>query len=258
MLSYSSNKAEATRFSPCGKRSTGLDMIFMRVEFVLPAFLFCLYYALLKTKIKIFDCIIFIAFAFFCYKVPNSITSSCLLLLLLICCFVANFLTKMSLNNNQNKLLLLFLIAVVLLILFTTYYITFTASFKNVLQNMPGAIWARFELSKVGYDIFGFSLFGKFIEYYTIAVAEMKKYNVREWWVILDCSYFYLPIIHGLIVYAIYLGMVFTSLIRGILKKEYFYALLIVVIVIYGVSETVIFRAVMMPFFAYTFFLPKT
>ena len=81
---------------------------------------------------------------------------------------------------------------------------------------------------------------------------------MREWWVILDCSYFYLPIIHGLIVYAIYLGMVFTSLIRGILKKEYFYALLIVVIVIYGVSETVIFRAVMMPFFAYTFFLPKT
>lgn len=222
------------------------------------AFLFCLYYSLKKKKIKLFDYVLFVIFAFLCYKVPNSITSSCLLLLLLICCFVANFLTKMSLNNNQNKLLLLFLIAVVLLILFTTYYITFTASFKNVLQNMPGAIWARFELSKVGYDMFGFSLFGKFIEYYTIAVAEMKKYNVREWWVILDCSYFYLPIIHGLIVYAIYLGMVFTSLIRGILKKEYFYALLIVVIVIYGVSETVIFRAVMMPFFAYTFFLPKT
>ena len=46
--------------------------------------------------------------------------------------------------------------------------------------------------------------------------TTLKKYNVREWWVILDCSYFYLPIIHGLIVYAIYLGMVFTSLIEKI------------------------------------------
>lgn len=28
MVSYSSNKAEAIRFSPCGLDSTGLDMIF--------------------------------------------------------------------------------------------------------------------------------------------------------------------------------------------------------------------------------------
>ena len=217
-------------------------------------FLFCLYYALLKTKIKIFDYIIFIAFAFFCYKVPNSITSSCLLVLLFLFCLIANGISRLSLSKNQNLLVLLFLLTVVLLILFFTYYITFTSSFKTTLQNMPGCIWARFELSKVGYDMFGFSLFGKFVEYYTIAVSEMKKYKINEWWVILDCSYFYLPIIHGLIVYSIYLAMLFASLVRGVLKKEYLYAFLMVLIAIYGVSETVIFRAVMMPLFAYTFF----
>ena len=48
--------------------------------------------------------------------------------------------------------------------------------------------------------------------------------------------------------------MLFASLVRGVLKKEYLYAFLMVLIAIYGVSETVIFRAVMMPLFAYTFF----
>ncbi len=40
MVLYFSNKAEASRFSPCSTDSTGLDMIFYAGGFVLPAFIF--------------------------------------------------------------------------------------------------------------------------------------------------------------------------------------------------------------------------
>ena len=56
-------------------------------------------------------------------------------------------------------------LAVVIGVLVLNYYITFTGAFKTVLQNMPGSIWSRFELSKIGYDLFGFSLFGKYFDF---------------------------------------------------------------------------------------------
>lgn len=216
--------------------------------------LFCLLYALLKTTYKLYDYLIFIALAFFCYKVPNSITSSTSISLLVFFIFLSNCFLRKKTSTKINLVILFISLLLVASVLFFTYYITFTETFKTYLQSLPGSIWARFELSKKGYEIFGFSLLGKYDEFRAMIVDIIQHHGRKAVWLILDCTYFFLPIIHGLIVYVIFLLMLIWSLVRGILAQKYLYALIIIGIVIYGVSETTIFSPVMMPLFAYTFF----
>lgn len=216
--------------------------------------LFCLYSVMLKTSFKFYEYLIFLALAYFCYKIPNSITSASLIFLLAVFAFLSNTILRKNFSKKINYLLLILSLLSVALVLFFTYYITFTETFKADLQSLPGSIWARFELSKKGYDLFGFSLLGKYDEFIAMAVSIIQNYGPKAMWLILDCTYFYLPIIHGLIVYAIFMFMLIWSFVRGVLEQNYLYALIMFVVVIYGVSETTIFRSVMMPLFAYTFF----
>lgn len=215
---------------------------------------FCFYYVMFKTTFRIFDYVLLVVLAFFCYKVPNSITSSSLIILLSFFVLCSNLFLRKKLCKRTNLILLFLSLTFVTAVLFFTYYITFTETFKSYLQNMPGSIWARFELSKKGYEIFGFSLFGRYMDFLTMAVGLIQKYGPNGMWLILDCSYFYLPINHGIIVFMIFMAMLVWSLVRGVLNHQYLYALIIIVMVIYGVSETTIFRPMMMPVFAYTFF----
>lgn len=87
---------------------------------------------------------------------------------------------------------------------------------------MPGSIWARFELSKIGYDLFGFSLFGKYDDFHAFIVEQIKSSNSSQSYLILDSAYFYIPIIHGIVVYIIYLGSMLYCLCRSILKMNFY------------------------------------
>lgn len=216
--------------------------------------LFCFFYLMQKTTFKFYDYLVFLVLACFCYKVPNSITSASLITLLMVFVFLSNFFLRKKMSRRINLVILFICLLLVATVLFFTYYITFTEAFKNYLQSLPGSIWARFELSKKGYDIFGFSLLGKYDEFSEMIVGIVQQHGPKAVWLILDCTYFFLPIIHGLIVFLIFLLMLVWSLVRGVLDQKYLYALIIIAIVIYGVSETTIFSPVMMPLFAYTFF----
>lgn len=221
------------------------------------AFLLCLYYVFLKENISYFGYLLLVCVAFFCYSVPNSITSTVLVLMLAFICFLSNLFFRVNIVDKTKYKMIAVFLAVVIGVLALNYYITFTGSFKIYLQNMPGSIWARFELSKIGYDLFGFSLFGKYDDFHAFIVEQIKSSNSSQSYLILDSAYFYIPIIHGIVVYIIYLGSMLYCLCRSILKNEFLYALIIVLIVLYGVSETIIFRSFMMPLFAYTFFSHK-
>lgn len=218
------------------------------------AVLFSFFYVLFKENIKLYDCLLFIALSYFCYKVPNSVTSSALIFLLAICGICTRIFFRKPLSNRLNLLVLLLFLSLVVSVIFFTYYITFTETFRPYLQNMPGAIWARFELSRKGYEMFGFTLFGKYYEFYTVIANIVKTTGPVNVWLILDCAYFYLPIIHGVIVFLIFMTMLIWALIRGVLCHKYLYALIVFLVVLYGVSENIIFRSVMMPIFAYTYF----
>ena len=218
------------------------------------AVLFCFFYVLLKENIKSYDFLLFIALAYFCYKVPNSMTSSALIILLTVCGICIKLFLGKPLSKRHNLLILFLYLSLVALVVFFTYYISFTEAFKSYLLNMPGSIWARFELGRKGYEMFGFTLFGKFYEFHSVINDIIKTTGPVYVWLVLDCAYFFIPIVHGVIVFLIFLAMLIWSLIRGVLSHKYLYALIIFIVVLYGVSENVIFSAVMMPVFAYTFF----
>ena len=117
--------------------------------------------------------------------------------------------------------------------------------FKQYLVNMPGAIWARFELSKMWFDNLGISLFGDF--------ASIKDLALRKVIVCVDCVYFHLPIYYGYAVYIFYMLVLLYILVRSVLRYEYLLAFIIVLTVIYGVSEKLACLASFMPIYAYLF-----
>lgn len=207
--------------------------------------LFCFLYVLKRKHLNVIDYLILIGFSIFCYKIPNSVTTTSIILLLAIACFVDKYLIKNTLTKKYNIVLLWSILFVVGFVLFLTYFITFTGMFKQYLVNMPGAIWARFELSKMWFDNLGISLFGDF--------ATIKDFAIRKVIVCVDCVYFHLPIYYGYAVYIFYMFVLFYILVTSVLRYEYLLAFIIVLTVIYGVSEKLACLASFMPIYAYLF-----
>ena len=207
--------------------------------------LFCFLYVLKRKHFYVIDYLILIGFSIFCYKIPNSITTTCIILLLAIACLVDNYLLKNTLTKKYNNVLLWSILFVVGFVLFLTYFITFTGMFKQYLVNMPGEIWARFVLSKMWFDNLGISLFGDF--------ASIKDLALRKVIVCVDCVYFYLPIYYGYAVYIFYMLLLLYILVISVFRFEYLLAFIIVLTVIYGVSEKLACLASFMPIYAYLF-----
>lgn len=207
--------------------------------------LFCFLYVLKRKHLNVIDYLILIGFSIFCYKIPNSVTTTSIILLLVFACLVDNYLLKNTLTKKYNNVLLWSILFVVGFVLFLTYFITFTGMFKQYLVNMPGAIWARFELSKMWFDNLGISLFGDF--------ASIKDLAIRKVIVCVDCVYFHLPIYYGYAVYIFYMFVLLYILVRSVLCFEYLLAFIIVLTVIYGVSEKLACLASFMPIYAYLF-----
>lgn len=207
--------------------------------------LFCFLYVLKRKHFYVIDYLILIGFSIFCYKIPNSITTTCIILLLAIACLVDNYLLKNTLTRKYNNVLLWSILFVVGFVLFLTYFFTFTGMFKQYLVNMPGEILARFELSKMWFDNLGISLFGDF--------ASIKDLALRKVIVCVDCVYFHLPIYYGYAVYIFYMLVFLYILVRSVFRFEYLLAFIIVLTVIYGVSEKLACLASFMPIYAYLF-----
>lgn len=215
------------------------------------AFLITIYLSLYKDKVNFIYLFVFLALSYFCYKIPNSITSAVVILVLVFCCILGNYLLNFKLSNRFNKVLLVFLLSLFIVLVILIYYVAFTFSFQDILKNMPGAIWARFELGNKAFNVYGVSLFGKFNEFY----ADFMKFpNKADWGLWVDCTYFYLPLYNGILASIFFLGMLFMTIARAVRNFEYKFVLIFFVVIIYGISESSVGTAVFMPVFAYPFF----
>lgn len=88
---------------------------------------------------------------------------------------------------------------------------------------MPGEIWARFVLGNKAFNVYGVSLFGKFNEIY----ADFMKFpNKADWWLWVDCTYFYLPLYNGILASIFFLGMLFMTIARAVRNFEYKFVLI--------------------------------
>lgn len=215
------------------------------------AFLIAIYLSLYKDKVNFIYLFVFLALSYFCYKVPNSITSTVVIVVLAFCCICGNYLINFKISSRSNKVLLVFLLSLFVVFVILIYYVAFTFSFRDILKNFPGEIWARFELGNKAFNVYGVSLFGKFNEIY----ADFIKFpNKADWWLWVDCTYFYLPLYNGILASIFFLGMLFMTIARAVRNFEYKFVLIFFVVILYGISESSVITAVFMPVFAYPFF----
>lgn len=215
------------------------------------AFLITIFLSLYKDRVNFIYLFVFLALSYFCYKVPNSITSTVVIVVLAFCCICGNYLINFKISNRYNKVLLVFLFSLFVVFVIFIYYVAFTFSFRDILKNMPGEIWARFELGNKAFNVYGVSLLGKFNEIY----ADFMKFpNKDAWWLWVDCTYFYLPLYNGILASIFFLGMLFMTIARAVRNCEYKFVLIFFVVILYGISESSVGTAVFMPVFAYPFF----
>ena len=133
-------------------------------------------------------------------------------------------------------------------IIIATYVVAFTEVGKDFLVNLPGSIWARFELGKVAFDRYGLSLFGTPI----VNVFPDPDNNIFEYFVV-DCAYFYFPINYGLVFFISFLFLFVITIYRSIKLKEYKFLIVLISMMIYGTSEILIAVPIMMPVYSYIF-----
>ena len=202
--------------------------------------------------VRIIDIVFVTVSIVFLYYVPRSMTPVFLLLLLLgfqisIYFYKAKFDALVS-NNRIKNVLFYFLVLIVILTIFFTYFISFTNFGKNIFLDMPGSIWARFELGRVAYEKYGFSLFGTPIE----SVFPDPIRNITEYFVV-DCAYFFIPINYGVVSFVLYIFMILTLLRKASFSGDYKLIFVLLLIVFSGVSEVYIFSPILIPIFSCAF-----
>lgn len=208
-------------------------------------------YVLRKNKANLVDFILLLLASAFCYVYPNSITSTLIIFFIAFSLALILFLHKYEFGNRLKYFVLGLSLFIICLILFFTYFITFSDFLKEFLLKMPGSIWARFYLSKASYHSFGFSFFGKYDEYKSILISGINKNS--SWSFPIDCAYFFIPIIHGMVTYLFFLGTLIILTVKSALMKEYLYSCVMICVFLYGVSENTIFTATFMPVYVYLF-----
>lgn len=192
----------------------------------------CILYILKNRILNTWGYIFFLLCSLFCFFVPNSYTSSFLIILLLVMTFFANFLKKANLNNIQKKIIfcscIIFLFSVVLL----TYLIAYFEFCKNFIESLPGALWARFWMGKAAMEQYGLSLFGQ-------SIYIDNSFTV-------DCVYFYVPISFGFVCSFLYLIMLVYSIKKSISDSNYELLAIFILMILYGISEVVVFSPLFM------------
>lgn len=205
-----------------------------------------------NESVRIIDLVFISLSIVFLYYIPRSMTSVVLLTILLCFLFFIYFYkSKLDafFDNKRRKILLFyFVVLLFLLTLFFTYFIAFTDFGKNVFLDMPGSIWARFDLGRIAYEKYGLSLFGTQID----SVFPDPSKNITEYFVV-DCAYFYIPINYGVVSFLLYLSMIFILFKKASLNGDYIFVFVLMLILLYGVSETCILRPLIVPIFCCAF-----
>lgn len=209
---------------------------------------FSFLYVQIKNTVNIKEVAVIIFLIAFLYYIPRSMTPAFLLVLLL--CFLVIFsLFKSKINeyfNNRRRKKILFysVLLIYFAILFFTYFVSFTGFGKEFFLHMPGAIWARFEFGYIAYERYGLSLFGTPIE----SIFPDPEKGITEYFTV-DCAYFFIPINYGVVTFASYIVFMLFMFRKAVLASNYKSIFILLLISLYGISETVIIHLIMVPLF---------
>lgn len=186
-------------------------------------------YVIAIKKLKIFSTIFLLLLSLFCYKIPNSFSSTFSILLLTVCTFLSTNRQVISFFEKIKKVhfVVIFLFILFLLIIYLVGYYANNINFKLLFT---GEIGARFILGYKGFIDVGLSLFGK-----TVNV----DYPI-------DSVYYFLPIYWGILPTIMYFGLYLFFVINAFSKKDYKLFLIQCIVLLYGISEAIIVSPIFM------------
>ena len=206
-----------------------------------------LYVQRLNT-VNIKDIAVIIFLIVFLYYIPRSMTPAFLLVLLsCFLIFLYFFETKIYAyfkNRRRKEILFYSVVFMYFSILFFTYFVSFTGFGKDFFLHLPGSIWARFELGYIAYERYGLSLFGTPIE----SIFPDPEKGITEYFTV-DCAYFFVPINYGVVTFASYIVFMLFMFRKAVLASNYKSIFILLLISLYGISETVIIHLIMVPLF---------
>jgi len=210
----------------------------------------CILYVIKNKVIDVTGYIILFLCALFCIIVPRSNTSSFLIILLMLFSTVANYLNKANLNNVQKSKLFYLCCAFVFTVIIVTYLIAYFEIGREFIEKLPGALWARFDMGKRALDNYGLSVLGQPIKIvcdYEVQVLGQDGYYT------VDCAYFYVPITFGVVCFCLYLAVFIYSIRNTIYNSHYEILSVLILMILYGISEVVIFTPLFMFVFLCSF-----
>ena len=163
---------------------------------------------------------------------------------------VANYLNKANLNNVQKSKLFYLCCAFVFTVIIVTYLIAYFEIGREFIEKLPGALWARFDMGKRALDNYGLSVLGQPIKIvcdYEVQVLGQDGYYT------VDCAYFYVPITFGVVCFCLYLAVFIYSIRNTIYNSHYEILSVLILMILYGISEVVIFTPLFMFVFLCSF-----
>lgn len=205
-------------------------------------------YSLSKDYISPIFLVILIFIAFFNWFVPRSVTSSLIIFIYSLSLVILYFFKFEKFFNNNKRLLFYIIVISMFFMIFLMYYVAYTGNGKDLLLKCPGAIWSRFDLGIMAYERYGLTLWGTPI---VQTIPDASK-DVTEYFVV-DCSYFFIPINYGIVIYVLYIAAIILITYKTICKGDYKYLTVLLLVLFYGISENLLTAQLIMPIYAYIF-----
>lgn len=175
--------------------------------------------------------------------IPKSYTPAYIMFFLLLGLPFAIKMENKDLSDSQKRLFLKIFITVFIVCVLALYLISYFRIGESFISSLPGALWARFELGYRALCEFGFSVVGQSVH------LQKALFETDSNLLIIDCAYFFMPIVFGVIPTLFYFYMFYLSVKQSVYNQNFRLFLIQCLALIYGVSETMIFN----PYFIFIF-----
>lgn len=197
-------------------------------------------YVLVKERIYYYDCFVLLCLSLFCYEVPKS--SSSFVILLLLSVFI-KFAYYYEVNSVSIRTKVIFFVLGLLFFIFfisSVYFVSFTNFGREILSSIKNTLFVRFSSGLQAYEEYGFSIWGQHIE--TSSTISSFLGNSKTT-LIVDCTYFLLPIEKGLVASFVFVWVYILSMVNAINKNRFRLYLLQLLVILYSITENVVINS---------------
>ena len=195
-----------------------------------------IFYVLQKESLTNVDAVIILMCSIFTLIAPNSLSAGVCMFLLALCIgFIKKGYNIKTVRFNEKKLCILYFYIFIFSIVCIAYLVALTGLWENLISSLSGTLYTRFLYGKEAIDKYGISMFGQNID---MVNERMINENSKLKYFTLDCTYFYMPIVIGLIPTLYYLKWYLNSIKISILSGNKILLCVFIVVTLYAISET--------------------